>query len=116
MDNGEMSGSASTTNAFTGPGRYNDHEDFQKLVKRPCSSVMRKPIAIPATESGKPCYIMIGDSIKFEPAFMSTYKQIKEHDNLNLSRDNTVCIKATMRTRSVTNLKKLMQERGIKNI
>ncbi len=86
------------------------------LVKRPCSSVMRKPISIPASESGKPCYIMVGDSIKFEPAMMATQKQVKEYDNLNLSRDNSVSIHATMRNRSVTNLKRVMKDRGIQNI
>jgi len=116
MENGEQSGGASTTNTFTGPGRYNDHENFQKLVKRPCSSVMRKPMCIPASESRKPCYIMIGDSIKFEPALMATHKQVKEHDNLNLHRDNSVSIHATMNTKSVTNLKRVIKERGIQNI
>ncbi len=77
---------------------------------------MRKPISIPASESGKPCYIMVGDSIKFEPAMMATQKQVKEYDNLNLSRDNSVSIHATMRNRSVTNLKRVMKDRGIQNI
>ncbi len=77
---------------------------------------MRKPVAVPATESGKPCYIMIGDSIKFDAAFMSTYQKVKEHDQLNLSRDNSVSIHAAMRNRSVTNLKRAMKERGIHHI
>ena len=77
---------------------------------------MRKPVSLPASESGKPCYIMVGDSVKFEPALMATYKQVKEHDNLNMSRDNSVSIHAAMRNRSVNNLKRVMKERGIQNI
>ena len=49
--------------SFVGPGRYNDHESFSKLDKRPCSSVMRKITSVPHSESGKPSYIMVGHSL-----------------------------------------------------
>ena len=70
---GEQTAGAVTT-TFTGPGCYNDIENYKKLTQRPCSSLMKKPIAIPESEAGKPCYIMIGDTMKYEPAFHSTYK------------------------------------------
>jgi hypothetical protein len=35
---------------------------------------MKKPTVIPEKESGKPCYIMIGDAMKYEPAFLATYQ------------------------------------------
>lgn len=30
----------SGVSCYVGPGTYNDHEDYYKLSKRPCSSVM----------------------------------------------------------------------------
>lgn len=94
----------SMTSQFAGPGRYNDQENFNKLTKAPCSIVMKKPAAIPESESGKPCYIMIGHSMKFEPAFLSTYSQVKELDEMNLPRDCSVSIHSGMRNKSVKDL------------
>ena len=42
---------------------------------------MKKPLVIPESESGKPCYIMIGDALKYESAFHSTYQQVKNWDS-----------------------------------
>jgi hypothetical protein len=62
---------------------------------------MKKPTAIPETESGKPCYIMVGDAMKFEPAFLATYQQLKEVENMNIPRECPVSIHSTFRKKSV---------------
>ena len=67
---------------------------------------MKKPLAIPETEFGKPCYIMIGDTLKYEPAFHSTYNQVKEVDNFNIPRECPLSINTTFRKKSVETLKK----------
>ena len=112
---GEQTAGAVTT-VFTGPGCYNDIENYKKLTKRPCSSLMKKPSAIPETESGKPCYIMIGDALKYEPAFHSTFKQVKEVNDFNIPRECPISIHQPFRKKSVEAFKKQMTDRNIINV
>jgi hypothetical protein len=77
---------------------------------------MKKPLAIPESESGKPCYIMIGDTLKYEPAFHATYKQVKEVDHMNIPRECPISINTPFRKKSVESMKKHMTERNIVNV
>lgn len=57
-DYGEVLVDVSTSQI--GPGKYEHQESYNKLVQRPCSSIMRKITVLPKSESGKPCYFMVG--------------------------------------------------------
>lgn len=35
-------------------------------------------LGVPDDEVGKPCYMMVGDSIKYEPAFLESKVEVKE--------------------------------------
>jgi hypothetical protein len=67
-----------SSTCFVGPGRYNPQENFSKMDRRPCSSIMKRICAIPSSESGKPSYIMVGNQIKHEAAYLTTSKQRNE--------------------------------------
>lgn len=75
----------------------------------PCQSIMKKISALPSTESGKPCYIMIGQSIKYDPTFLEVASEKKERLELNLECQANV--NAAMKTQSVSNLKQLIKDR-----
>ena len=46
--------------SFVGPGKYNVDETLRKLTLRPCSTVIKRISVLPETESGKPCYYLVG--------------------------------------------------------
>ena len=56
---------------FLGPGSYNDHTSFIKFNKMPCSTKIQKP---GGKNYGNQEYIMIGDQIKYEPAWIMSKK------------------------------------------
>ena len=41
------------------------------MNKKPCTTVMKKDAHLEPGESRKECYIMVGQQIKYEPAFVS---------------------------------------------
>lgn len=106
-----MSGATS----FLGPGRYNDQENFNKLVQQPCSSVMKKISAVPSSESGKPSYIMVGHSMQFEPAFLETMRQRREMRKLNITGDCTASLHSSLNTHSISKIKQKIIDLGINN-
>jgi hypothetical protein len=58
------------TGKFLGPGTYNDHMVTEKIKKIPCNAVMR-PNSI-GRESGRACYVMIGDNMMYDPDLENT--------------------------------------------
>jgi hypothetical protein len=67
--------------AYLGPGTYNDHDVFKKLNKQPCSALMKKIGMLEPEESKKQCYIMVGQSIKYEPAWVVGRQKFTEGDH-----------------------------------
>jgi len=57
---------ARVTGNFVGPGTYNDHLATYQIKQIPCAAIM-KPNAALGEESGRLCYIMIGDNIMYDP-------------------------------------------------
>lgn len=66
-----------------GPGTYNDHESFLKLKKMPCPAIIKKVTGIPEDENGKTCYIMVGQSIIYEPRHLESQSQIRDLEYFN---------------------------------
>ena len=56
---------------YTGPGSYNDLENFVRLMKRPTTAIMKKSAYLTEEESKKPCYVMVGQQVKFDPIWLS---------------------------------------------
>jgi len=73
---------------------------------------MKKISALPSAESGKPCYIMVGQSIKYDPTFLEVASEKKEREELNLTNECQVSVNAALRKQSVSNLKQLINNRN----
>ena len=64
---------------YLGPGSYNHHQSFARQVAKPCTAMMRKPGVLDDDEGKKQCYVMVGDQIKFDPAWCSpAHRQVLE--------------------------------------
>lgn len=70
------------------------------MTAQPCSIKMvriqyllvnlnqKKISVLPEKEGGKPCYIMVGNNLKFESSFLSTRDQKREIEQLNTDQCN----------------------------
>lgn len=56
---------------YTGPGTYEEHIAFQKMAAQPTTAMMKHSTLLGPNESKKQCYILVGQSIKYEPAWVT---------------------------------------------
>ena len=87
--------------AFLGPGSYNEHENFNSLTKKPCTAVMKQLTLLDKEESKKQCYVMVGQQIKYEPAWASG-----EHKKFLNETSVSECKKSVTQSLSKMNIDK----------
>ena len=87
-----MYDSGSGSSVFLGPGSYNPMTSYNKLANKPCTAIFVSKTAsfipfqkrigcLPEKESGEQHYIMVGNQIKFDPAWImndSLKRTVKE--------------------------------------
>lgn len=54
---------------FIGPGSYNAEEAAKKLAEQPCPTAIKPILLYEGGEAHEQHYIMVGDQIKYEPAW-----------------------------------------------
>lgn len=64
--------------SFVGPGKYNVGETYTKLTLRPCSTVIKRISVLPKAESGRPCYYLVGQNLKYEQSFLDTHQRRRQ--------------------------------------
>ncbi len=90
---------------FTGPGKYDATEAFKRLTSKPCKSVMKKITVLPESESGRSCYYMVGNNLKYEKNFLPTFKERKEEE----ITECPVSLASTLRNNSISRLRKFTE-------
>jgi len=73
------------TGQFLAPGTYQDGHSFKLHNGDPCSAVYRSQSI--GNRAGDPCYIMCGNLVKYEPAFIQTTQGKRKHTKLGLNND-----------------------------
>lgn len=68
---------------FIGPGSYKAHEAASKLTAQPCPTMIKPIVLHEGKEPHEQHYIMIGEQIKYEPAWVLNDDQKKVMKELN---------------------------------